>query len=237
MSRASLTAEDRRLSVRPARYKQRYCLLSVQSARYRQRLSHQVKSQCVANVINKCLQYIVSTPDAAASFYLQDYISTYIGGGVKGISDLVANFYLRSYDMLRDQGVFDLIACNTISEGDTRQVGIEQIVQHGGSIISAHPNMPWPGSAGVAISPVAIYKSCWIGNRYLSNNVVTYISPFLSSADEWTPRVLESSKGSSFKGSGVMGMGFTMSEWQDDQEHFSFGRFYNWGLSLAKSKG
>ena len=32
-------------------------------------------------------------------------------------------------------------------------------------------------------------------------------------------------------------LGFTMSEWQDDQEHFSFGRFYNWGLSLAKSKG
>ena len=143
----------------------------------------------------------------------RDYLVNHIAEGTKGSADFVAYFYLRAFSFLKQQGVFSLIACNTIAEGDTRQVGLERMAKNGATIISAHPNMPWPGAAGVAISPVGIYKGLdWEGKYFISGEVVETISPFLSCLDEWTPKVLLKNSGQSFIGSYVLGMGFTLPE-------------------------
>ena len=42
--------------------------------------------------------------------------------------DLVAYFYLRASQLLRPSGGFGLIATNTIAQGDTREVGLDQLV-------------------------------------------------------------------------------------------------------------
>ena len=143
----------------------------------------------------------------------RDFLIWRIADGVKGSADLVAYFYLNAYVLLAARGVFALIACNTISQGDTRHVGLEKLVTCGGTIISASPNLPWPGTAGVAISPVGIYKGDdWHGAYRLIGSPVEYISPYLSAQDEWTPKALVANEGKSFQGSILLGLGFTLSE-------------------------
>lgn len=142
----------------------------------------------------------------------RDYLVYHLANGNKGAADLVAYFYLRAFSLLTFGGDFGLIACNTISQGDTRQVGLESMLQTNGIIYSAHSNMPWPGVAGVFISLVFIVKGLWGGSRKLDGKNVGIISPFLSSEDEWSPKVLVTNAGQSFIGSYILGLGFTMSE-------------------------
>jgi len=143
----------------------------------------------------------------------RDFMVNHIANGTKGSADLVAYFYLNVYDLLKQGGVFGLIACNTIAEGDTRQVGLERLLKQGATIIAANPNMPWPGKAAVVISPVFVAKDIeWHGKYFLSDSEVETISAFLSAQEEWSPKVLEANKNQSFQGSIVLGLGFTMSE-------------------------
>lgn len=128
-------------------------------------------------------------------------------------ADLCAYFYLRAYCLIRDCGVFGLVACNTIAEGDTRQVGLEPIVSNGAIIIAAHPNLPWPGQAAVVISPVTIYKgSRWQSKKLLQNKNVDVISPFLTAHEEWTPKVLSANAHQVYQGTLVLGLWFILTD-------------------------
>lgn len=142
----------------------------------------------------------------------RDYIVNYLADGAKGSADLVAYFYLRAYSLLRSGGCFGLIACNTIAQGDTRQVGLERMVKAGGTIYSAYPNMPWPGVAAVVISPVFMTKGAWHTRRKLNGKETEVISAFLSTLDEWSPMRLAANAEQSYQGSIVLGVGFTLSE-------------------------
>lgn len=142
----------------------------------------------------------------------RDYLVFNVADGAQGSADLVVYFYLRSYALLKNEGAFSLVACNTIAEGDSRQVGLERMVKSGSCIITAHPNLPWPGEASVIISPVAVFKGVWNGLCYLSGEKVDVISPFLSAHEEWSPQVLYANADQSFQGSVVVGLGFVLSE-------------------------
>jgi hypothetical protein len=48
-----------------------------------------------------------------------------------GNADLVAHFFRRAFNLLRQSGAFGLIATNTIAQGDTRASGLRWICQHG----------------------------------------------------------------------------------------------------------
>lgn len=173
----------------------------------------------------------------------RNYLVGHLARGLSGSADLVAYFFLRAYSLLRPGGVFYLIANNTIAEGDTRQVGLETMVKHAAQILAASPNRPWPGTAGVIISPVMIRKPLesdhtaslaaegsshpspdelavdgrWHGNIRLSDESVSYISPFLSAQDEWSPRVLAENADQSFIGTVIYNPGFLLSEEQAHQ--------------------
>lgn len=143
----------------------------------------------------------------------RDYLVGVLADGKSGSADLVAYFYLRAFELLKENGVFGLLACNTIAEGDTRQVGLEQLLKRNASIIAADPDMDWPGTASVSVSPVCLIKNAeWNGARVLSGKDVSYISAYLSDRDEWSPKVLNENAKQSFIGSVVIGLGFTMSE-------------------------
>ena len=153
-------------------------------------------------------RHLTGTLGTAYRNYLMAHVA-----GTNGSADLVAYFYLNNFDLLKNGGFFGLIACNTIAEGDTRQVGLERLLKQGATIIAADPNMPWPGKAAVVISPVHIGKNIkWHGKCVLSGNEVETISAFLSAQEEWSPRVLKANSDQSFQGSIVLGLGFTMSE-------------------------
>src|SRR5262249_28724460 len=48
--------------------------------------------------------------------------------GAHGNADLVAHFFRRAFGLLRQDGVFGLIATNTIGQGDTRDTGLAEIL-------------------------------------------------------------------------------------------------------------
>jgi hypothetical protein len=133
-----------------------------------------------------------------------------IAEGRRGSADLVAYFFLRAYTLLRNGGGFGLLAVNTISEGDTRLVGLEAMILMEAVIRTAYPNEPWPGAAAVATSRVHVQKGNWNGQRTLLGRPASYISAFLSDHEEWSPRQLKANENKAFQGSIVLGMGFVI---------------------------
>ena len=130
-----------------------------------------------------------------------------------GNADLVAHFFRRAFDLIRDNGTVGLIATNTIGQGDTRSTGLRWICKHGGSIYRAERRIRWPGEAAVVVSVVHIVKSDWWGTRTLDGHAVDSITAFLfhdGAHDD--PARLSPNTGKSFQGSIVLGMGFTFDD-------------------------
>ena len=53
--------------------------------------------------------------------------SRHLANGQRGNADLCAYFFLRASQLLRDGGQFGFLATNTIAQGDTREVGLDQL--------------------------------------------------------------------------------------------------------------
>ncbi|MCK4822943.1 ATP phosphoribosyltransferase regulatory subunit, partial [bacterium] len=140
----------------------------------------------------------------------REYLVNYHARGKRGSADLVAYFYLRAIQLLRKGGNFGLLAINTISEGDTRQTGLEQILKWKNTIYSTHPDEPWPHDAAVVTSRVHVHKGQWKGVLHRRSKEVPMISAFLSSREEWSPKKLKANANMSFQGSIVLGMGFVL---------------------------
>ena len=74
------------------------------------------------------------------------YIST-LADGNRGSADLCAYFYLRSYSLMRKGAMLGLLATNTIAQGDTREVGLDRMVNAGFTITRSIQSKPWPVSS------------------------------------------------------------------------------------------
>lgn len=130
-----------------------------------------------------------------------------------GNADLVAHFFRRAFNLLREGGTFGLIATKTIRQGDTRSTGLRWICKHAGEIYSARTRMRWPGLAAVVISVVHMHRGPWSQARELDCRAVEFISAYLFHAgDHDDPAALLANAGKSFKGSVVLGMGFTFDD-------------------------
>ena len=130
-----------------------------------------------------------------------------------GNADLVAHFFRRAFDLLRDGGTFGLIATNTIGQGDTRSTGLRWICKHGGELYRARRRCKWPGEAAVVVSVVHAAKGAYSGLRTLDGQAVGTISAFLfHRGGHDDPERLKANTGKSFQGSIVLGMGFTFDD-------------------------
>jgi len=136
------------------------------------------------------------------------YLIKIIGAGVKGSADLVAFFFLRSATLLGKEKVMGLIASNSIAEGGTREVGLEQIKRIGLEIYNATSSEIWPGSANVVTSRVHLINGPWRGKKVLNGHAVKYISPYLTNRENWEPVKLPECSGRVFQGSVLLGNGF-----------------------------
>ena len=127
-----------------------------------------------------------------------------------GNADLVAHFYRRAFDLLREGGTFGLIATNTIAQGDTRSSGLRWICEHGGEIYRATKRVRWPGDAAVVVSVLQVAKGSFAGEKVLEGAGVGNITAFLfHQGGHADPIRLTANAGKSFQGSIVLGMGFT----------------------------
>jgi hypothetical protein len=143
-----------------------------------------------------------------------DWLQT-VHEGAHGNSDLVAHFFRRAYELLREGGAFGLIATNTIAQGDTRATGLRWMRQHRATIYEARRRYRWPGAAAVVVSVVHGVHGPYVGPMMLDGRVVERITAFLFHAGgDDDPAPLAENAGKSFKGVEVNGMGFTF----DDSE-------------------
>lgn len=125
-----------------------------------------------------------------------------------GNGDLVAHFFRRAFNLLREGGSFGLIATNTIGQGDTRSSGLEPILSDGGSILRVVRSLKWPGEAAVIVAVVHILKGVATG-AMIDGRGVSRISAYLVEGDlDRTPSALESNAGQAFEGCKIYGQGF-----------------------------
>ena len=130
-----------------------------------------------------------------------------------GNADLVAHFYRRAFNLVRDGGTFGLIATNTIAQGDTRSSGLRWICEHGGEIYRATKRVQWPGEAAVIVSVLHVAKGPLRGRKVLDGDGVDNITAFLfHRGGHVDPVRLAANAGKSFVGSYVLGMGFTFDD-------------------------
>ncbi|NJO82787.1 MAG: hypothetical protein HC828_08135 [Blastochloris sp.] len=142
----------------------------------------------------------------------RDYLVEYLAHGTRGHADLCAYFFLRMGNALQKTGQFGLIATNTIAQGDTREVGLDQLIDTGFTIPRAVPSRPWPGLASVEVAHVYVRRGEWQSQFVLDDEIVGTISSLLTATGttKGKPCQLLQNKGKSFNGSYVLGMGFVL---------------------------
>lgn len=128
-----------------------------------------------------------------------------------GLSDLVAYFVRRIYNLLRPGGFTAFITTNSIKDGDIRKDGLEQVLKQGGTINMAVRGIKWPGRAKLVVSLVALHKGEWSGTRVLDGKEVADISAYFEdNLDSGEPRLLIENTKSVFEGSKYLGDGFVL---------------------------
>ncbi|MGP8216606.1 MAG: Eco57I restriction-modification methylase domain-containing protein [Bacteroidia bacterium] len=130
-----------------------------------------------------------------------------------GLCDLVAYFFRRNFSVIKQNGFISLLATNSISQGDSREGGLDVICKNGGDIVFAIKSLRWPGIAVLQVSLISIKKGLYVGNKYLGNKKVGFISSLLDDEkDLKKPQGIFSNSNISYNGSSVLGMGFMMEE-------------------------
>jgi len=146
---------------------------------------------------------------------MRDWFVNVLGGGRKGSADQVAYFFLRAQSLLSDRGTVGLIATNTIAQGDTREVGLDQMAASGFTITRAIQSRSWP-----AASANLEYAAVWgtVGPvaddvpRISDDTPVKGISTLLEPCGrvEGNPVRLVENADIAFQGCIVLGMGFVL---------------------------
>jgi hypothetical protein len=142
----------------------------------------------------------------------REFLVNHLAHGQRGSADLCAYFFLRAHQLLRDQGQMGLLATNTIAQGDTRQVGLEQLARNGCTIPRAVSSRKWPGTANLEVAHVWVHQGRWQGDFFLDEQPTQGITSFLTPPGSVTspPYRLKANEDKSFQGSIVLGMGFVL---------------------------
>ena len=142
----------------------------------------------------------------------RDFLVEQLASGKRGSADLCAYFSLRGASLLRESGQFGFLATNTIAQGDTREVGLDQLTADGYVIPQAIPSRPWPGQASLEVALIWLRRGRWNTPFILDDKAVTGISSFLTEPGTvvGTPKRLLANADKSFTGSYVLGKGFVI---------------------------
>jgi hypothetical protein len=105
------------------------------------------------------------------------------------------------------------LATNTVSQGDTREVGLDRLEDAGWTIHRAVKSEPWPNEANLEIAKIWLWRGVWKGTVVLNGLPATTgitASLEISSRVVGTPKRLHANVGRSFIGSFVNGIGFVL---------------------------
>jgi very-short-patch-repair endonuclease len=142
----------------------------------------------------------------------RNFLVEFLANGQRGSADLCAYFFLQANRLTNISGGFGLVATNTIAQGDTREVGLDQLVANGCVIYRAVPSRPWIGAASLEVAYLWLCKQQWQSEYVLDEKVVTRITSFLTTPGKSVgkPYQLLANQDKSYIGSYVLGMGFVL---------------------------
>lgn len=153
---------------------------------------------------------------------LRDWFVNALAFGTKGSADMVAYFFLRGLGLLNPRGTMGLIATNTIAQGKTREVGLDQMVERGFSIARAVQSASWPAS-----SASLEYAAVWGSVNPLPDDLPLYadgqqvrrMSTLLEAAGRVNvqPVPLVENANQAFQGCTLVGMGFVLDPTEADE--------------------
>lgn len=134
--------------------------------------------------------------------------------GVRGGADLSTYFLLRAVQLACPKATIGMLATNSLAQGDSRVVGLEQIAQRKAIIYRAISDSEWLGTATVHYAAIWLSKRQWNGNYVLDGVPVSKISSFLTESREieGSPFVLRQNMDTAFEGVKVLGSGFIISQ-------------------------
>ncbi|MGC4761250.1 Eco57I restriction-modification methylase domain-containing protein [Micromonospora sp. DT46] len=142
---------------------------------------------------------------------VREYLVERIGRGKRGSADLCSYFLLRNLSVT-GKGRVGIIATNTIAQGDTREVGLDQVVDMGWTVYRANKSQPWPGTASLEVSLLWVGHAAADEERVLDGRRVRAITPSLDAESRVTgnPHRLAANANRCFQGAVVLGMGFVL---------------------------
>jgi hypothetical protein len=128
--------------------------------------------------------------------------------GCRHQCDLAGYFFRLAFERINNSGCCGLLATKTLSEGDTREGSLVQIIRQGGIIYRATTRYRWPGEASTIVNIVHFSKSKTKYEAILNDLTVPRISAYLrrGAVDE-RPNKLGQNPFYS-KGSLIYGQGF-----------------------------
>jgi hypothetical protein len=151
-----------------------------------------------------------------------DWLQRWDGNGVAGSADLASRFLLRANRLLSQRGQIGYVTVNTLVEGATLRVGLEQVTGRGLTIRAGRSPHPWPTkSANLQI--VELWASRTPPSKgtvyWMDGEEVPAIGPDLEPYGRirGRPYRLGENDNIAFQGSNVLGLGFTLTEDQKDE--------------------
>ena len=129
----------------------------------------------------------------------------------KGAADYCAYFFRRACQQLGLHGRVGLLATKTISQTDTREVGLDYLLREGWSIYRATTDLAWPGDASVRVSVVHLGRLDEEELKILDNENVPTISSSLTPTETiGDPLRLKANAGLNSQGITINGAGFLL---------------------------
>ncbi|MFE4994627.1 Eco57I restriction-modification methylase domain-containing protein [Streptomyces mirabilis] len=147
----------------------------------------------------------------------REYLIDHLANGTRGNADLVAYFALHVHDLLNAIGQTGIIATNTLAQGDTREVGLDQL-ESSWTIRRALKSAPWPSNSAqleycvvwASKEPLAVGANKVLGANSAPNGITTSLNRE-TRASSWSVPLVNMS-GIMFAGSKIDAIGFTMPE-------------------------
>lgn len=147
----------------------------------------------------------------------RQHISEAIAGRPTDRADLVAFFMLRAATTSRR---FGLLATNTVSQGDTREVGLGALIDGYGWVVTrASKSSPWPGDATLEIAKIWMQADRWDQAVVLDGRGVNRIDSLLAPARRagGEPRRLVANADTCFLGDQLNSLGFVVTPEEADR--------------------
>ncbi|MFJ2059884.1 Eco57I restriction-modification methylase domain-containing protein [Streptomyces sp. NPDC087908] len=148
----------------------------------------------------------------------REYMVDYLAWGKRGSADLVAYFQLRTHTLTSKHGKSGLVATNTLAQGESRSVGLDQLHAAGVTIYRAIKSAPWKSNSAAleycAIwatkSPISDFAEVVLDGTKVANGITPALNPGTREL-RWVES-LESNRNQCFQGSNIVGLGFVVTE-------------------------